>query len=175
MSGFDPEALKSVTAECPSFQVRATARAVTRYYNASFKPFGLTAEQFSLLVGIGAAEGATLIDLAVGAGVDATTLSRNVQNLEGRGLVHAEGGRGRAGKRLSLTNAGRRLMVDALPAWKRAKEELSRRLGDKKLRTARRVMAELAKAAEHLATHDHPSSGTALPSSNRRAAASRSR
>ena len=96
----------------------APARAVTRYYNASFKPFGLTAEQFSLLVGIGAAEGATLIDLAVGAGVDATTLSRNVQNLEGRGLVHAEGGRGRAGKRLSLTNAGRRLMVDALPVWK---------------------------------------------------------
>ena len=113
VSGFDRESLKAVAAECPGFQARATARVVTRFYNACFKPLGLTAEQFSLLVGIGASEAATLVDLAVSAGVDATTLSRNVQNLEERGLVRAEGGRGRAGKRLSLTSSGRRLMVDA--------------------------------------------------------------
>jgi DNA-binding MarR family transcriptional regulator len=152
VSGFDPESLKGVAAECPGFQARATARAITRYYNACFKPFGLTAEQFSLLVGIGAAEGATLVDLAVSAGVDATTLSRNFQNLEGRGLVRAEGGRGRAGKRLGLTSSGRRLMVDAFPVWKWAKAELSRHLGDKRLRSTRRAMAELAKAAEALSS-----------------------
>jgi DNA-binding MarR family transcriptional regulator len=140
--------LKGVAADCPGFQARATARTLTRYYNACFKPLGLTAEQFSLLVGIGAAEGATLVDLAVSAGVDTTTLSRNVQNLEGRGLVRAEGGRGRAGKRLSLTSSGHGLMADALPVWNWAKAELSRRLGDTKLRTARQAMAELAKAAE---------------------------
>jgi len=140
--------LKGVAADCPGFQARATARTLTRYYNACFKPLGLTAEQFSLLVGIGAAEGATLVDLAASAGVDTTTLSRNVQNLEGRGLVRAEGGRGRAGKRLSLTNSGHGLMADALPVWNWAKAELSRRLGDKKLRAARQAMAELAKAAE---------------------------
>jgi DNA-binding MarR family transcriptional regulator len=144
----DTESLKRVAAECPGFQVRATARTVTRYYNAHFKPLGLTAEQFSLLVGIGAAEGATLVDLAFGAGVDATTLSRNVQNLEGRDLVRGEGGRGRAGKRLGLTKSGRRLMVEALPVWKSAKAELARRMGDKKLRSAQRAMAELAEAAE---------------------------
>ncbi|MFB9951846.1 MarR family winged helix-turn-helix transcriptional regulator [Rhizobium puerariae] len=147
MSGFDPESLKGVAAECPGFQARATARAVTRYYNACFKPLGLTAEQFSLLVGIGAAEGATVVDLAVGAGVDATTLSRNVQNLEARGLVQAEGGRGRAGKRLNLTHSGRRLMAEALPLWKTAKAELSRRMGDERLRSATRAMAQLARAA----------------------------
>jgi len=135
-----------------ALMARATARAVTRFYNACFKPLGLTAEQFSLLVGIGAAEGPTLVDLAASAGVDATTLSRNVQNLEGRGLVRAEGGRGRAGKRLNLTRSGRRLMVDAFPVWKRAKAELSRHLGDKRLRSARRAMAELAKAAEGLSS-----------------------
>ncbi|HEX7967877.1 MAG TPA: MarR family transcriptional regulator, partial [Stellaceae bacterium] len=113
-----------------------------------FKPLGLTAEQFSLLVGIGAAAGATLVDLAVSAGVDATTLSRNVQNLERRRLVRAEGGRGRAGKRLSLTNSGRRLIADAFPVWDWAKSELSRRLGDEKLRSARQAMGELAEAAE---------------------------
>jgi DNA-binding MarR family transcriptional regulator len=147
VSGIDPESLKGVAAECPGFQARATARAVTRYYNACFKPLGLTAEQFSLLVGIGAAEGATLVDLAASAGVDATTLSRNVQNLEARDLVRAEGGRGRAGKRLNLTRSGRRLMADAFPIWQSAKAELSRRMGDERLRAATRAMAELGKAA----------------------------
>ena len=148
MSGFDPETLKGIAAQCPGFQARATARAVTRFYNDCFKPLGLTAEQFSLLVGIGAAEGATLVDLADSAGVDATTLSRNVQNLERRGLVHVKGGRGRAGKQLSLTKSGRRLIIDALPVWKLAKAELSQRLGDEKLRLAREAMAALAEAAK---------------------------
>jgi DNA-binding MarR family transcriptional regulator len=145
---FDPDSLKGIAAACPGFQARATARALTRYYNACFKPLGLTAEQFSLLVGIGAAEGTTLVDLADSAGVDATTLSRNVHNLEKRGLVRANGGRGRAGKRLSLTTSGRQLIAEALPIWTRAKEELSRRLGDENVRSIRQAMAELAEAAE---------------------------
>ncbi|MXN52738.1 MarR family transcriptional regulator [Shinella sp. AETb1-6] len=146
MSEFDPKYFRDVATQCPGFQARATARAVTRYYNACFKPLGLTAEQFSLLIGIGAAEGATLVDLAASAGVDATTLSRNVQNLEVRGLIRAEGGRGRAGKRLNLTRSGYQLMTDALPIWKSAKEELSYQMGDDQLRSATRAMAELAKA-----------------------------
>ncbi|QKD05118.1 MarR family winged helix-turn-helix transcriptional regulator [Mesorhizobium loti] len=148
MSGFDPETLKGVAAECPGFQARATARAVTRYYNACFKPLGLTAEQFSLLVGIGAVEGTTLVDLANSAGVDPTTLSRNLQNLEGRRLVHSKGGRGRLGKQIGLTISGRRLIVDALPLWNLAKAELSSRLGKEKLRSASKLMAELAEAAK---------------------------
>jgi DNA-binding MarR family transcriptional regulator len=148
MKRFDPEALKNVAAECPGFQARATARSLTRYYNACFKPLGLTAEQFSLLVGIGEAEGTTLVELADQAGVDATTLSRSVQNLESRDLVHATGGRGRAGKQLTLTASGRRLVADALPVWRSAKAELAGRIGDKELRSARQAMAELAEAAE---------------------------
>ena len=152
MKGVDPEVLQGVAAQCPGFQARATARALTRYYNACFKPLGLTAEQFSLLVGIGAAEGTTLVDLADRAGVDPTTLSRNVQNLESRDLVRAEGGRGRAGKRLTLTTSGRRLVADAFPIWNGAKAELARRMGDAKLRSAKRAMADLATAAESSST-----------------------
>ena len=152
MNGFDPEALKDFEAQCPGFQARATARALTRYYNACFKPLGLTAEQFSLLVGIGADEGATLVDLADRAGVDPTTLSRNVQNLEGRDLIRAEGGRGRAGKRLALTTAGQQLVADAFPLWSSAKAELARHMGDDKLRSARKAMEALAKAAEDAST-----------------------
>ncbi|WP_426399887.1 MarR family winged helix-turn-helix transcriptional regulator [Ralstonia sp. R-29] len=148
MKGFDPESLKNVAAECPGFQARATARSLTRYYNACFRPLGLTAEQFSLLVGIGEAGGTTLVELADRAGVDPTTLSRSVQNLESRDLVCATGGRGRAGKRLTLTTLGRRLVLKALPVWNLAKTTLAAQIGDEALEMARQAMAELAKAAE---------------------------
>ena len=148
MSRFDPGALKDVAAECPGFQARATARAVTRFFNVCFKPLGLTAEQFSLLVGIGAAEGTTLVDLANGAGIDPTTLSRNLRNLEARRLVRSKGGRGRLGKQVRLTTSGRKLIVDALPLWSLAKAELSSRLGGEKLRSASKLMAQLAEAAK---------------------------
>lgn len=161
MSGFDPERLRFIAGDCPGFQARATARAVTRHYNAFFKPLELTAEQFSLLVGIGSTRNATVAGLAASAGVDATTLSRNVQNLERRDLIHAEGGRGRWGKQLSLTEGGRGLMAEALPRWEEARAELSRRLGEEALQSARRAMLELAEAASHqrrLGDHDRGAS-----------------
>jgi len=144
---FDPKNFKDVAAECPGFQARVTARAITRYYNACFKPLGLTAEQFSLLVGVGTNPGTTLIDLALSSGVDATTLSRNIQNLELRELVRAEGGRGRSGKRLNLSPAGQDLLMKAFPVWKSAKTELSHQMGSEQLVTTTQIMAELAKAA----------------------------
>ncbi|WER48672.1 MarR family winged helix-turn-helix transcriptional regulator [Cupriavidus sp. WKF15] len=152
VNAFDPEILQSIAVECPGFQARATARALTRYYNACFRPLGLTAEQFSLLIGIGADEGATLVELAERAGVDPTTLSRNVQHLESRDLVRTEGGRGRAGKRLTLTTSGRQLVADALPVWSSAKADLADRMGAERLRSARQAMKALAKAAEPSST-----------------------
>ncbi|WP_394780010.1 MarR family winged helix-turn-helix transcriptional regulator [Undibacterium sp.] len=147
MKELDLSLLQRVAVECPGFQARATARALTRFYNACFKPLELTAEQFSLLVGIGAAQEPTVVDLAESAGVDATTLSRSVQALQRRGLVGAEGGRGPAGKRLSLTPAGVALMAQALPVWERAKTSLSHRLGEATLQATRQAMMDLADAA----------------------------
>lgn len=152
MDGFDPESLKNVAAACPGFQARATARALTRYYNACFKPLGLTAEQFSLLVGIGTDEGATVVGLAEQAGVDPTTLSRNALNLENRKLVCAAGGRGRGGKQLALTSSGHQLLTDAFPVWNAARAKLAEQIGEDKLCTALQAMAELAEAADFPAT-----------------------
>ncbi len=143
-----PEALKTIAAECPGFQARATARALTRYYNRCFKPLELTAEQFSLLVGIGSSEGATLGDLADKAGIDATTLSRNMRTLERRGLIRATGGRGRGGKRLTLTQSGNQLLLAAVPAWEQARTELAHHLGDDNIRPIKQAMAALAMAAK---------------------------
>ena len=43
------------------------------------------------------------------------------------------------GKRLSLTQAGRRLVAAALPLWERAKADLARELGERRLAATRRM------------------------------------
>ena len=138
---------RRVESECPAFQARVTARALTRYYNACFRPLGITAEQFSLVVGIGGRHEPTLAELAARAGVDATTLSRNVKNLERRNLVRHHGGRGRAGKRLVLTDEGRRLMAESLVVWEGARVRLVEVLGEETSRVAGSIMSRLAIAA----------------------------
>ncbi|TMJ50618.1 MAG: winged helix-turn-helix transcriptional regulator [Alphaproteobacteria bacterium] len=138
--------LKEIAVECPGFRARATARAVTRFFNARFRPLDLTGEQFSLLIGIATAQGTTVAGLAAESGVDATTLSRNVQNLERRKLVRGTG-RGRAGKRLELTKTGRRLLEEAVPLWRQAYAELTAALGENRLRSANRAMRAVADAA----------------------------
>lgn len=147
MSELNQEMLNCIAGTCPGFQARATARAITRYYNNHFKALDLTAEQFSLLVGIGAVQGITLVKLAASSGVDPTTLSRSVRNLEASGLVCAEGGRGRSGKHLLLTNLGKSTLLKALPIWESAKAELSQKIGVQKLPSIIEAMVELAKAS----------------------------
>jgi DNA-binding MarR family transcriptional regulator len=150
------DSYRRIETECPAFQARVTARALTRYYNACFRSLGITAEQFSLLVGIGGSHEPTLAELAARAGVDATTLSRSVKSLERRDLVLNRGGRGRAGKRLVLTDGGRRLMDESMAAWERARVRLAEALGEEASRIAGGVMSQLAVAAQAAASAVSP-------------------
>jgi len=147
MNKRDQGRLSRVPAECPGYQSRAAARALTRYYNSWFAPLGLTAEQFSLLIGIEAGAQPTAAYLAAASGLDATTLSRNVQKLEIRRLVHAEGRGGRGGKRLSLTRSGHATLDKAVSRWTAAQRALSHRIGKDQVRATIRLMTALAAAA----------------------------
>ena len=139
---------RRIESECPAFQARVAARALTRYYNAHFRSLGVTAEQFSLLVGIAGSNEPTLAELAARAGVDATTLSRSVVTLERSNLVRSHGGRGRAGKRLTLTDDGHQLMEKLIAVWESAHTELTEALGEDTSHIARSIMSQLAIAAQ---------------------------
>lgn len=158
---------RRVETECPAFQARVTARALTRYYNACFRPLRITAEQFSLLVGIAGSREPSLAELAARAGVDATTLSRSVKSLQASNLVRDLGGRGRGGKRLVLTDEGLRVMEQAIAAWERARTRLAAALGDEEAsRAARSAMSRLAAAAQAAISAmggEEPRRGTAEP------------
>ncbi|MDU1107123.1 MAG: MarR family winged helix-turn-helix transcriptional regulator, partial [Enterobacter sp.] len=105
---------------------------------------------FSLLVGIGGSPNETVAELAARAGVDATTLSRNIRSLESRGIIDSAGGRGRAGKRLTLTAEGWRLLEELIPVWQSAKEKLSHLMGSEQLGLTTEMMKRLAKISTAL-------------------------
>jgi DNA-binding MarR family transcriptional regulator len=88
----------------------------------------------------------------VRAGVDATTLSRNVKSLEQRDLVRNHGGRGRAGNRLVLTDKGCRLVVESMATWERARSRLAEALGEEASRAAGDVLSRLTAAAQAAAS-----------------------
>ncbi len=145
---------RRIEAECPAYQTRVAARALTRYYNSCFRSLGITAEQFSLLVGIEGSDAPTLAELAARGGVDATTLSRRVLNLERLHLVRSDGGKGRAGRRLTLTDEGKQLMEKAVPAWEEARTRLTAAMSEDALDDVRDVMHRLTAAAKAAAGAD---------------------
>lgn len=130
-------------AQCMVSNSRMAARAITRRYDAYLRPHGVTATQLSLLGGIRMLPGLTVSELADARGFDRTTLTRNLDKLEQRGLVasaHRAHGNGRIA---TITPAGNDLLATLLPLWRKAqadlKTELSRDTFDDSLNMLRRL------------------------------------
>lgn len=137
--------------DCFAFASRRTARAVTNYLNALLKPLDLTTAQFGLMAALAKEPGRTLREISTSLLLDESTMTRNLAVLERRGLVEAEGGRGRAGKRVSLTGEGRALLVRASHAWGVANARLAEAVGPQLTEQGRRFMTALGEESERLA------------------------
>ncbi|MCC6709316.1 MAG: winged helix-turn-helix transcriptional regulator [Gammaproteobacteria bacterium] len=114
---------------CTNFKLRQLLRGVSRLYDAELARAGLKTTQYSLLshlVGLGpVAPG----ELARHMGMDASTLTRNVQVLQAQGWVEQGPGADTRSRRLAITDAGRAKQAEAKTHWKRAQLELNKRLG----------------------------------------------
>jgi DNA-binding MarR family transcriptional regulator len=147
----DPEGLAAIPATCLGIASRAAARAATRAFGAYLGDLDLQATQFPILVMVRlhGAEGIAM--LADRLDLDASALTRNVQILERRGLVRAEGGRGRGGKRLALTADGTALLEQGAACWRAAQAAIVAELGAEEASTLRRLLSRLEAAAERAA------------------------
>jgi DNA-binding MarR family transcriptional regulator len=120
-------------AACVCFNLRRTVRAVTRRYDATLAPVGLTANQFSLLAmlsGLGPIAPGVLADRL---GTDRTTLTRNLGPLSRDGLIDIRPEEDRRRRTIHLTPAGRDRLAMALPLWRRAQSEIVEHLGERSL------------------------------------------
>lgn len=112
---------------CLCLHVQRAARAVARRFDEALRPLDLTNGQFSLLMSLNRPEPAPMRQVAALLAMDRTTLTANLKPLERRGLLAiAVDPADRRSKRLSLTEAGRALLVHALPIWKSTHAALDR-------------------------------------------------
>jgi DNA-binding MarR family transcriptional regulator len=114
---------------CNCLSLRQATRRVTQLYDQALAPVGLRATQFSLLLQTEALGPIALQPLAEVMVMDRATLGHNVRPLLGRGLVQLEVGRDRRSRELSITQAGRDLLVEARALWRQAQDAFETEMG----------------------------------------------
>lgn len=121
MAKQDMEKLKGICGKvaesCMGMRVRRAARVVANHYDKHLKPTGLKGTQFTLLNTIFMNPAASIGQLADVLGLDRTTLNRNLKPLEGKGLISSGSGKDPRTRTLKLTNAGTKMLQNALPYW----------------------------------------------------------
>lgn len=116
---------------CLCFAAQRAARALARRFDVALRPLGLTSGQFSLLMSLNRPKPPRLGQVAETLAMDRTTLTANLKPLERRGLVETiPDETDRRGRLIGLTEAGRGVLVAALPIWIEIHAEIDDELGD---------------------------------------------
>ncbi len=115
--------------ECVCFNLRKSARVITRFYDAMLQPIGIQGTQFSLLTVLHHTGELPITEVAEKLGVDRTTLTRNLKILEAREFIVVGPGKDGRTKSVKLTDTGRDTLVKALPYWEQAQKKVVHGLG----------------------------------------------
>lgn len=143
--------VSDLTSVCSA--LRSAARSTTQFYDLVLQPVGLKATQFIALRTIEYAGELQQWKFARDHAIAVETLSRRLAVLRRRGLVSMRTGNNHGERIYSLTEAGRRTLIEAAPYWERAERRLSQTLGDHDLQQLIRlcgVTVDAARQAEEL-------------------------
>ncbi|HTN98541.1 MAG TPA: MarR family transcriptional regulator [Nordella sp.] len=129
---------------CLCLHVQRAARALARRFDDALRPLGINQGQFSLLMSLNRPDPPTIGRVSAFLAMDRTTLTAILKPLERRGLLTvAVDKEDRRSRRLALTDAGRRLLREALPIWKKTHEAVDMLLVEQKADNLRGVLALL--------------------------------
>ncbi len=131
-------------ARCLVLNTVSAARTLLRRYDAKLKPYGVTVQQFSLLATIRYHPGEPVASLAHKVSLDRTSLTRNLDLLESKGLIRRAQASGPA-RICELTETGETLLDQLLVEWQQAQAGLLSRLTDTDAETYLRVAKLLSK------------------------------
>jgi DNA-binding MarR family transcriptional regulator len=130
---------------CLSLHLQRAARAVGRRFDLALRPLGLTGGQFSLLMSLNRPEPPTMGSVAALLAMDRTTLTANLKPLERRGLLTVTADPAdRRSRRLALTDAGRVLLGEAYPVWRKTQKEEEALLGKRSPDALRAALVALS-------------------------------
>ncbi len=136
----------SADTACACTALRKASRAITRMYDEALCHTGMSIVQFSILRNLSRHGELPLMQLADLLVMERTTLYRALTPLERADWVVVAEGNGRA-KTAVLTQHGRRALLAATGAWKRAQRQLLGAVGIKDWKTLEGSLARLVSAA----------------------------
>lgn len=114
---------------CLCLHLQRAARSVARMFDEVLRPVGLTNGQFSLLMSLNRPAPPRVNDVASLLAMDRTTLTAALKPLQKRGLVDVQvDEKDRRSRRLVLTEAGRDVLKEAVPVWRKTHDDLDRML-----------------------------------------------
>lgn len=114
---------------CTNWKLRQLDRVVTRHYDAYVAATGLKNTQYALLSHVVSLGPIRPSDLAQRMGLDASTLTRNLQPLVAQGWLRQGPGEDARSRLVEATEVGRAKRAEAQRAWKQAQLALNVRLG----------------------------------------------
>ncbi|HKN01195.1 MAG TPA: MarR family winged helix-turn-helix transcriptional regulator [Candidatus Binataceae bacterium] len=117
---------------------------VTAIYDGALASAGLKTSQFSVLVAVANRKQARPSELTELLQMDESTLSRNVERMRARGWLRLERGGDRRSHLIEITDKGQALIRKCLPAWRRAQEKVSQRLGAESVAALRSALRKLS-------------------------------
>ncbi len=125
---------------CSCYRLRQATRLVSRMYDASLAPCGISIGQFGVLATLSAAKELPLSKLAEILQMERTTLTRNLLPLEKLGYVESKRTEDKRLRALSLSASGRAAFSNAKPKWREAQKGLERQLGAAKVALLNEVL-----------------------------------
>lgn len=141
------------TGYCASFNLRKTARAVTRAYDAALQDTGMRSTQFAILVGIAKKQPISISALADLLVMDPTTLTRSLRLLQKEALISISDRSTMRQRFLALTDKGERALARSLPAWRNVQQLFVSAVGAEQWNDLRNKLENLART---VSTRDEP-------------------
>lgn len=132
-------------ADCLVLNTVAAARTLLRRGDAGFRPFDVTVQQFSLLAAIRFNPETPVAVLARRIHLDRTSLTRNLDLLEQKGLVERVPGADGNARLCRLTDTGGVLLDRLLEVWKRAQTDLLAGFNEMEAETYLRIVKHFAR------------------------------
>jgi DNA-binding MarR family transcriptional regulator len=119
------EATIEIRNVCLCLHAQRAARALARRFDEVMRPFGLTNQQFSLLMALNRPDPPTMAPVAELLAMDRTTLTAALKPLAQRGLLAVETDpTDRRSRRIRLTREGHIALLRALPKWRETHTEI---------------------------------------------------
>lgn len=127
---------------CTNFKTRQLSRLLSRHYDVELAKAGLKTTQYSLLVHVLQLGRIAPGELARRMGLDASTLTRNLQPLLVAGWLLQEAGADARSRCITITPAGRDKQAEARRHWKAAQQQVNAALGGERVAALHALLDE---------------------------------